>query len=78
MENTSFSSNTVIQTKLVYQGTQLKMFKCIYFDQPIAIKRSIGSMKRQTDTRNYHKIHYNKNHLQIVKGSATETFLAPY
>ena len=41
------SSNTEIQAKLVYKRTQ-----------PIAIKGSIGSMKRQMDTRNYIKNQY--------------------
>ena len=41
------SSNTELQTKLVHKRTQ-----------SIAIKVSAGSMKRQTDTRNYGKIQY--------------------
>ena len=41
------SSNTKIQTRIVYARTQR-----------IPIKGSIGSMKRQTDTRNYGKIQY--------------------
>ena len=38
-----------MQTKLVYKRTQ-----------SIALKGSIGTMKRQTDTRNYSKIQLNK------------------
>ena len=32
----------------------------MYFDQPVAIRGSIGSMKRKMDTRNCHKTTINK------------------